>query len=214
MWRKEGGIEIPEKIGKATSYKRKFSLVELYLSLVWVPRAARRLIKNKKKKLISDEFIERIHLAVTEVNGCAACSYMHTKMALEMGMSNEEITSFLTGNDAYVVPEEAKAISFSQHYADARSYPDKVAYEALVEEYGEEKSKIIIGAIQVMYARNLYGIPFSAFMARLKGDKFEDSSLFYEIGMQLAGIVLIPVAVIHALLRRLVNPKEVFYARS
>ncbi|MFC0273464.1 carboxymuconolactone decarboxylase family protein [Metabacillus herbersteinensis] len=33
-------------------------------------------------------------LAVTEVNGCEFCSYSHTKIALEQGMSQEEIKCF------------------------------------------------------------------------------------------------------------------------
>ena len=49
-------------------------------------------------------------LAVTEVNGCAACSYAHTTFALREGMSNEEISSFLAGADDYIQPEEAKAL--------------------------------------------------------------------------------------------------------
>ena len=45
----------------------------------------------KKERQLSEHFIERIMLAVTEVNGCAVWSYAHTKMALEAGMTNEEI---------------------------------------------------------------------------------------------------------------------------
>ena len=86
-------------------FKRKFSLLELYRSFVFVPRAMRQLVKNRKTKLIDPHFIERLQLAVTEVNGCAACSYQHTQITLAQGMSNEEITSFLSGSDDYTIKE-------------------------------------------------------------------------------------------------------------
>lgn len=69
-------------------YKRKFSFIEMYRAFTYVPGAMSKLLKNNKTKLIDPLFVERLQLAVTEVNGCAACSYQHTKMALEMGMSN------------------------------------------------------------------------------------------------------------------------------
>ncbi|WP_256205872.1 carboxymuconolactone decarboxylase family protein [Carnobacterium iners] len=39
--------------------------------------------------------MERIMLAVTQVNGCSVCSYTHTKMALEVGMKSEKIKNIL-----------------------------------------------------------------------------------------------------------------------
>ena len=72
-----------DSVLQVNEYKRKFTLWELYRSFVFLPRAVSQLSKNKKNKLINSQFIERIQLAVTEVNGCAACSYQHTQMALE-----------------------------------------------------------------------------------------------------------------------------------
>ena len=126
-------FEIPESLfGKGAEYKRKFNFSELYRSYLYVPRAIRKLRQNKKEGLISQQFIERMQLAVTEVNGCAACSYAHTTFALREGMSNEEISSFLGGDDDYIQPEEAKAIIFAQHFADSRGYPEKDAYPVFV----------------------------------------------------------------------------------
>ena len=93
----------------------------MYCALVAVPRAILKLRRNRKTKLVDSKFIERLQLAVTEVNGCAACSYQHTKMALQQGMSNEEISSFLSGGDNFIKAEEAKTIMFAQHYADSRA---------------------------------------------------------------------------------------------
>jgi len=149
--------------------------------------------------------LERLQLAVTEVNGCAACSYHHTKMALSQGMSNDEISSFLSGGDIFIKPEEAKAIMFAQHFADARGYPKKYAYDSIVKEYGEKEAVIILSACQTMIAGNMYGIPYSAFQSRGKGKPYKDSSLFYELGMLTAGILCLPLAIIHGLLRALIG---------
>lgn len=201
----EKNIKIPDSIGLRREYKRKFSFWELYRSLVYIPGAMSILIANNKSNLVSKQFIERLQLAITEVNGCPACSYQHTKMALQQGMSNEEINSFLSGGDAFIKPEEAKAILFAQHFADTRGFPKKYTYDAIVEEYGEKRADIILSAAQVMIVGNIYGIPYSAMQARLKGEAYKDSSLVYELGMLLGGIMLLPISFVHGILRRLIG---------
>lgn len=201
-------IKIPEAIASITEFKRKFSFLELYSSFVFFPRAALKLRDNGKKKLLTKHFIERLQLAVTEVNGCAACAYQHTKMALRQGMSNDEISSFLNGDDAHIKPEEAKAILFAQHFADSRAYPEKDTYEIIVKEYGEEKAKVILAACQLIITGNMYGIPFSALQSRFKSKPYKDSSLSYELGMLIFGFISLPFALIHALLRALLGFKN------
>ncbi|MCC7318209.1 MAG: carboxymuconolactone decarboxylase family protein [Bacteroidales bacterium] len=200
-----------ESVIQRDEFKRKFSFWELFRSFVFAPRAMRKLIGNKKSKLVDLHFVERLQLAVTEVNGCAACSYQHTQMALKQGMSNEEISSFLSGAGDYTKPEEAKAIMFAQHFADSRGFPKKYAYNAIVEEYGEKEARIILSAAQTMIAGNMFGIPFSALLSRFQGKPYKDSSLFYELGMEIGGIIALPIAIVHGLLRGLVGlPNERF----
>ena len=124
-------LTLPQSIISRTEFKRKFSLWEMYRSLVFLPGAISKMIGNNKTKLVDMHFVQRLQLAVTEVNGCAACSYQHTKMALREGMSGEEISSFLSGDRNFIKPEEAKAIMFAQHYADSRGYPKKYTYDAV-----------------------------------------------------------------------------------
>ena len=186
------------------AYKRKFSIREMYFAFVNIPGAISWMVRNNKSKLVDENFIERLQLAVTEVNGCAACSYAHTKMALRRGMSGEEISSFLKGDDSFIKPEEAKAIMFAQHYADSRACPEKDAYVAVVQEYGETNAAIILSAIQVIFAGNVYGIPFSAFQSRLKGKSYKDSTVLDELGMLIVGFICIPFALLHGILRLLI----------
>lgn len=207
-------IKIPEAISSRTEFKRKFSLGEMYRSFVYLPGAMSKMIGNNKSKLVDNDFVKRIQLAVTEVNGCAACSYQHTIMALRQGMSNSEISSFLSGEDTYIKPEEAKGILFAQHFADSRAYPKKEAYEALVKEYGDEKARIIFSAAQIMIAGNMYGIPYSAFQSRRKGQTFKDSTLIYECGMMIGGVLMLPIALLHGLLRNLIGMSNIRLDKS
>lgn len=192
------------------TYKTQFSVAEYYKAFLLVYGAIGPIKNNRKTNLISQQFVERIMLRVTEVNGCPLCSYAHTSMALKQGFSQEEIESFLGGGDEYVVPEEAKAFLFAQHYADCGGYVDKEAYEALLETYGEEKSAIILSAIKVMMVGNMIGIPMGAFGSRLKGKPFQGSNIFYEILMILSTLIIFPLSAIHAIFYR----KNIRFSKS
>src|SRR5690625_6346011 len=88
-------------------------------------------------------------LAVTEVNGCEICSYGHTKYALEQGMSNEEIKSFLTGNPENISSDEMPAIIFAQHYADTKGHPSEEAWNRIVQEYGKDRKSTRLNSSHV-----------------------------------------------------------------
>lgn len=199
---------------KRSEYKRKFSIRELYQSFVFLPGAIRKMLGNNKSGLVNKQFIERLQLSVTEVNGCAVCSYQHTKMALNQGMSNEEISSFLSGGDNFIKPEEAKAIMFAQHYADSRGLPEKNTFDSILKEYGKEKANIILSAIQIITVGNMYGIPFSAFLSRIKGNPYKNSTLFYELEMLIIGILCLPFAIIHGFLRVFFGFPNIRYGKN
>ena len=76
----------------------------------------------------------------------------------------------------------------------------------MVAEYGKERSEVILAAIRAMMGGNVIGLPYSALQSRFKAKvRYTNSSLFYEIGMSLAPLLLIPVALLHHLLRRIVS---------
>lgn len=193
-------------VSSRRAFKRQFNLRELYRALTDVPKAALTLAKNNKTELVNKNFIERLQLTVTEVNGCAACSYQHTKMALRQGMSSEEISSFLSGGDEFIRADEAKAILFAQHFADSKGFPKQYAYDAIVKEYGVEQASVILSAVQLILAGNMYGIPLSAFQSRCQGKTYKDSSFFYELGMLVGGIFCLPVALVHGIITGLIEP--------
>ncbi len=109
-------------------------------------------------------------LAVTEVNGCEVCSYYHTKEALKAGLSEDEISSMLTGSTENIHKDEAIAIFFAQHYAETAGHPDKEAYRRLIQNYGQTKGEGILAIIRMIMMGNAYGIAYGAFKKnRIKG---------------------------------------------
>lgn len=186
-----------------TSGRKLYSIGESYIISYRGFITIRKLSHAKKNDLIDQQFIERIMLAVTEVNGCPVCSYAHTKMALESGMTIEEIESMLAGTQGNLPPDEIPAIMFAQHYAEYRGCPSQESWDRVVEIYGEPKALGILGAIRIIMIGNAYGVPWSSFFNRFKGKPDSRSNLLYEIGMIITSIVFIPLALIHSLLARL-----------
>ncbi|NLY81779.1 MAG: carboxymuconolactone decarboxylase family protein [Clostridiales bacterium] len=141
------------------------------------------LATSNRKKLPHD-FIERIMLAVTEVNGCKVCSQAHAKMALESGMTEEEINALLS-NDKEKVPEyQSIGIMFATHYADSDGRPDEEAVERLKEKYGRKLSKSIIATCRMIMIGNVLGIAI---------DTFKQGSRVRELTIFIGSILLLPL---------------------
>lgn len=163
-------------------------------------RTIKYLLRARKSNDLNPKFSERIMLAVTEVNDCAGCSYAHSKMALEAGMSHEEIGNMLSGVLDDIPDDELLGVLFAQHYADSRGNPSKESWERIVENYGTLKAKAILGAIRVIMIGNTYGIPLGSFLNRFKGKPDIRSNLLYELSMFLTFIIYAPIALIHSLI--------------
>jgi len=77
--------------------KRVFTMKEHMRIMIHAAKSFGLLMHVKKHKLFDQKFKERIMLAVTEVNGCELCSYVHTKISLSSGMNSSEIKEILNG---------------------------------------------------------------------------------------------------------------------
>lgn len=179
--------------------KKLYSVRESYWIFYKGIRTMKYMFKAKRNNELSPQFIERIMLAVTEVNGCAICSYAHTKKALESGMSNEEIQKMLSGIIEDVPASEVAAVMFAQHYADTRGNPTRESWQRIVGIYGISKAKGILGSIRTIMIGNAYGIAWSSFFNRLRSRPDQRSNLLYEVSMML-GTILTPISFIHALI--------------
>lgn len=187
-------------------YARIYSHREFYTAIVMAVRAIGYLASARRKKLLSPQFIERVMLAVTEVNGCEVCSWAHTKMALEQGMSADEIKELLSGNTGNVPQEEAVAVMFAQHYAHEWGKPSARSWQRLTGQYGRAKALGILGAARVMHAANIYGIAISAMGRRLRGRPVAGVKPAYEVSIALAILVYLPIGTAHALLSPQAQP--------
>lgn len=156
-----------------------YSIYEIYNITLDALRTIKYFKIGRKKEIISKKMTERIMLAVTAVNDCEMCSYGHTKMALNAGLSNDEIKAFLQGEFLEAPKEELKAIMFAQNYADEKTKIEQSVWNALLDEYKEEKSLAILGAIRMITMGNAYGIVFSSIKIASKKEKAIKEAIFF-----------------------------------
>ena len=188
--------------------KPLFSLPETYRILFHAIRTMPYMTRGEKSGSLSPALRERLMMAVTEVNGCAMCSYAHTRMALETGMREEEIRNILQGELRDVPPDEITAVLFAQHYADTRGVPGRAAWEKLCRQYGRDAALAMLGAIRGITMGNAYGIPAGSLLRRLGVKRFHvdsRSTLAYELAMILTLLPFALAAAVHAGFSRLLH---------
>jgi len=160
------------------------------------------MIRNKK--VINEKFVERIMLAVTQVNGCKICSQAHAKMALKSGLSEKEISKMLSDEENETPEEEAVGVIFATHYADTNGKPDKDALKRLYKKYGRHNAKAIIATCTIIMIGNTMGIAQDTFNRKFKREK-TGSSIFRELGIFIGAIVSIPFDILAFFLGALFN---------
>ena len=162
------------------------------------------LLRSSKRKRIMNKMLkEEIMLAVTEVNGCSMCSFVHTKIALSSGMSNEDIKEILDGNTNNIPLEDAVAVLFAQNFAYTKEEVTIEGLRRIIEEYGEDKSNLIIAACNMITMTNGMGTSMDHFYNRLLFKRNKNSNLFGEIMNPLLTMLLFPVLVLYFILLRL-----------
>lgn len=161
------------------------------------------ILKSRKTGNVSKAFSEKIMLAVTQVNGCRYCNYVHSKNAINEGIPEEEINALLNGELGDIGKDETLALMFAQHYADTDGNTDKETYTKFVNHYGDQKARDIMASIRIIMIGNIYGISMDAIQTRLKGKKMKDSKLQHEIGILLGIFLIIPIAIIHVCLEKI-----------
>ena len=133
-------------------------------------RGAARFTRNipalrraKHADRVSDQFAEKIMLAVTSVNECQYCSRFHTDLARDVGVDEATIASILERDiDTAVEDDELPALVFAQQYAEADESPGQEAHDALVDAYGSETAVDILAFVRAIYFGNLLGNTYDA----------------------------------------------------
>ena len=195
------------------SGKKLFSVWELYQIMTLAFRSIPLLKRAKTAGKMDKAFLERIMLAVTEVNGCAMCSYYHTKVALEEGFSAEEIRAMLGGSFADVPQEQLGGVLFAQHCADERGKPSRESWARITEEYGAVGAYGILAVTRMIMMGNAVGIPSGSFLLRFRGKADPRSNVFYELLMMLAMVIFLPLAGLTALMLNLFQAPILRFSR-
>lgn len=141
---------------------------------------------------ISRAFSEKIMLAVTQVNGCRYCSYAHTRLALQAGISETELYDLLAGEFNHLPEHELIAVLFAQHYAEQADRYDAAAWQRLQDTYGAEAASDMLTHIRVITFANLYGNTFDALLERLRFRPVAGSRFFDEVIVLSAGATVVP----------------------
>jgi hypothetical protein len=126
------------------------------------------------------------------------CSYFHTQEALKMGMDELQIKSILGGQLESAPEDEMVALVFAQHYADTIGCYDDAAWQRVITAYGKDKARAIRAYIRAIMVGNAQGNIAGALKSRFKGQPEMGSTIFKEISVLSADIVMIPFLLIKA----------------
>ena len=96
-------------------------------------------------------------LAVTEVNGCRYCAYVHAKAALAAGLSDADITALAAGSMEGCPPEQLPALLYAEHWAETDAKPDPETRERILETYGMAGTEAMELALRMIRVGNLMG---------------------------------------------------------
>jgi AhpD family alkylhydroperoxidase len=177
--------------------RRTCGPLELLRLMADIVRSSPDLRGHAGESTIDHAFLERVMLAVSQVNACRYCLYGHTRAALSAGVPREEITALMDGDLADSPPEQAVALAYAQHYAETRGKTDPAATQRLTDEYGGRGAARIQAAIHMITLGNLLGNTFDAFISRLRGRPAREGNIFSELAALLVAILgVIPLGVL------------------
>ncbi|CAA6814879.1 MAG: Alkyl hydroperoxide reductase AhpD [uncultured Sulfurovum sp.] len=194
------------------NFEKRLTSTKVFYSYLRDFIANFKAVKTAKSRL-DEQFQNKILLAVTQVNGCRYCSYLHTKHALESGMSEEEIKGLLAGEVGDINDDESVALIFAQHYAETQAKPDADSVQRLYDTYGEEKADDIISIIQAIMMGNIHGISIDLLLSRLRGKRDPESSFWTEFSTAFGVLLFVPYLGIKKLFG-LLDPKELHHTQG
>ncbi len=161
--------------------KRTYTFKAFRRDVSKIFRNRSQIRESRKTERLSPQFRERIMLAVTAVNGCRYCEWGHTKAALNLGCTEEEIEQIMKHDFGSCDPDEVIGLAYAQHYAESGGSPAEDAKQKLLEFYGEQKARDIQLYIDMVTIGNLLGNTVDAFESRLKGLPPENGSFLFEL---------------------------------
>jgi len=152
--------------------RRTYQNIGEFLSDVWfLLRNVRQILVMTVRGTISPSFRERLMLAVIAVYRCRYCTWVHTRASLREGLKRDEIKSLLAGSVNHCPDDEALAVLYAQHWADANGEPTPESLKMLVDAHGEEKAKAINITLRMIRVGNLTGNTWDHMLHRVSFGK-------------------------------------------
>jgi AhpD family alkylhydroperoxidase len=189
-------------MNKLSFNKRLFTLATFAASARDLFAHLDELHRALTQQRISRALSEKIMLAVTQVNGCRYCSYAHTRLALQAGVSEPELRDLLMGEFSYIPQHELIAVLFAQHYAEQADRYEAAAWQKLTETYGAEAARDILTHIRVITFANLYGNTFDALLERIRFHPVPGSHFSDEVIVLSAGATIVPLGLFFGIIAR------------
>lgn len=173
-----------------TFTKRTFTLPLLAASAAAAVRRLPVAVQALRQPVTSRALQEQVMLAVTGVNDCRYCDWVHTGLALQEGVDVAALHRELSGAGHALGEREAVAVFFAQHFADTVRQPTPDAMARLQAHFTSAEQQEILAFIHLIYFANLSGNSMDALLARLAGREVPDGHLAAEL---LAGLLAAPI---------------------
>jgi AhpD family alkylhydroperoxidase len=142
----------------------------------------------------------QIMLAITGANGCRYCAYAQKRLALQQGISAEQVDSLLAGRVEHVSAQDAPAVFFARQYAEQESVPDSDLVRRLVEQYGERTARDLVNYVRLVTIGNLAGNTLDALVSRSMGKPSAQTMLTDELAiLGVFGLGIVPLLPVLAL---------------
>ncbi|MBN2352437.1 MAG: carboxymuconolactone decarboxylase family protein [Spirochaetales bacterium] len=149
------------------------------------------LRKIPRGETISPRFRTMLMLAVSQVNQCAYCSYLHARRGLEEGIAQEEIAAIVENVGRRVDRSESAGVLFAQHMAETRGNPSAVSCKTLERCYGAFKALQIRAFTQSVLFGNLCCNTVVSFQeGLLTPEEKKGRRLAYAFSLPIANIIL------------------------
>ncbi|WP_433654722.1 carboxymuconolactone decarboxylase family protein [Nocardia sp. CA-128927] len=191
--------------GSATSFrKRTYSLSSMAREARVLTRRGRTARTAWRPDRVEPLLREQMMFAVSMVNGCTFCAYVHNSSALSEGAERAQLAELVGLDPTTTTDDRLIAVAWAQSRASANLGP---AAEWLDDElrarYSPQQVQDFDTIVRFMTLNNIAGNTAEALIRRLRGNPVESSGVAAEIvigGGYLLGSL--PTAVITALRQR------------
>jgi AhpD family alkylhydroperoxidase len=179
---------------RASFKKRTFSLPLLARSGVAAAIRTPVLLVAYVRPATSRVLREKVMLAVTIVNDCRYCSWVHTGLALAHGVDLDELRRTLDAATFGDVEErDAVAVLYAKHFADTVRRPSTEAERALARAFQGRERAEIKAYVHGIYFANLAGNSVDAWLARLRGIPVVDG---HPVAEAAVAVVAAPILIV------------------